>query len=83
MTTAGTVAAHRGPASSNEHQIRRPAAELAGTDTGTPILELIAGLDQINTALVLDGIAHAASWRERHVTHTVTGHIVRLGQANL
>jgi ABC-type branched-subunit amino acid transport system ATPase component len=45
--------------SSSEARILSIAAELAGTDTGVPIDELLTGLDDINAGLVLDAFAHA------------------------
>jgi hypothetical protein len=50
---------HRYACSSSEARILRIAAELAGTDTYTPIDELLTGLDDTNAGLVLDAFAHA------------------------
>jgi hypothetical protein len=47
------------PCSGSEERILRLVAELAGYDTGTPLAELLFGLDDHNGALVLDAIAHA------------------------
>jgi hypothetical protein len=47
------------PCSSSEARILRLAAELAGIDTGEPLAELLAGLDDHNSRLVADAIAHA------------------------
>jgi hypothetical protein len=49
----------RAPLSSSEARILGLAAELAGTDTGTPLAELLSGLDDGNARLVADAIAHA------------------------
>jgi hypothetical protein len=49
----------RAALSSSETRILRLAAELAGTDTGVPLDELLCGLDDDNARLVLDAIAHA------------------------
>jgi hypothetical protein len=45
--------------SSSEARILRLVAELGGTDTGTPLDELLSGLDDGNALLVLSAIAHA------------------------
>jgi hypothetical protein len=45
--------------SSSEARMLRLAAELAGVDTGQPLAELFASLDDHNSARVLDAIAHA------------------------
>ena len=47
------------PCSGSEGRILRLAAELAGTDTGPPLAELLSGLDDRNSALVLDAVAQA------------------------
>jgi hypothetical protein len=44
--------------SSSEGRILRLAAELAGTDTGRPLGELLSGLDDSNACIVADAIAH-------------------------
>ena len=49
----------RAPLSSSEANILRLVAELGGTDTGVPLDDLLAGLDDNNAHLVLDAIAHA------------------------
>jgi len=46
------------PCSGSEARILRLVAELAGTDTATPLGELLSSLDGRNSALVLDAIAH-------------------------
>jgi hypothetical protein len=51
--------ADRAPASSSETRILRLAAELAGVPTGHPLGDLLSGLDDYNSALVIDAIAHA------------------------
>jgi hypothetical protein len=50
---------NRAPLSSSEARILRLAAELAGTDTGVPLDELLSSLDDHNSQLVADAIAHA------------------------
>ena len=42
----------------SEERILRLAAELAGVDSGVPLVELLAQLDDTNADLVLDAIAH-------------------------
>ena len=42
----------------SEARILRLATELAGVDSGVPLVELLAQLDDTNAALVLDAIAH-------------------------
>lgn len=62
------------PASSSELRVLAIAAHLAGHPGDRPLGELVTGLDDRNTRLVLDAIAHAAGWHEHGHTHTVTGH---------
>jgi hypothetical protein len=45
--------------SSSEARVLRLAAELAGVDTGLPLAELLSSLDDRNSRLVVDAIAHA------------------------
>jgi hypothetical protein len=47
------------PCSGSEARILRLAAELAGYDTATPLDELLSGLDDTNSRLVVAAIAHA------------------------
>ena len=49
----------RAALSSSEARILRLVAELAGTDTGVPLDELLSSLDDVNARLVLDAISHA------------------------
>jgi hypothetical protein len=65
---AGTV-----PASTSEVAILQLACSMAGVDTGA-IGELTAGLDQTNTARVLDALAHRAGWHEDGIEHTTDAH---------
>jgi hypothetical protein len=44
--------------SASEARILALAAEIAGVDTGTPLAELLASLDDHNSRLVLDAIGH-------------------------
>jgi hypothetical protein len=44
--------------SSSEGRVLRLAAELAGVDSGLPLAELLGGLDNHNSRLVIDAIAH-------------------------
>jgi hypothetical protein len=48
----------RAACSSSEARVLRLAAELAGVDTATPLADLLSGLDDTNSALVLDAISH-------------------------
>lgn len=45
--------------SGSEGRVLRLVAELAGYDTATPLDELLSGLDDRNSRLVVDAIAHA------------------------
>ncbi len=49
------------PCASSEARILRLACELAGVDTGHPLEDLLAGLDDIRGGLVLDALAHAVT----------------------
>ncbi len=52
------------PASSSEHQVLAICAELAGNDSGQPLGDLMSGLDDSNTILVLRALVSAhPSWR--------------------
>jgi hypothetical protein len=50
--------ADQAPLSSSEANILRLVAELGGVDTGVPLANLLAGLDEGNARLVLDVLAH-------------------------
>lgn len=65
---------HEAPASSGEAGVLRVAASIAGTDTG-PLRALTYSLDPTNTELVLQALAHAAGWHERHRHAFITGEI--------
>jgi hypothetical protein len=65
---------HETPASSCEAGILRIAASIAGTDTG-PLSALTYSLDPTNTELVLQALAHAAGWHERHRHAFITGDV--------
>ena len=49
----------RAACSSSEVRVLRLATELAGHDTGQPLAELLANLDDRNARAVADAIAHA------------------------
>jgi hypothetical protein len=49
----------RAACSSSETRMLRLAAELAGHDTGQPLADLLANLDDRNARIVADAIAHA------------------------
>jgi hypothetical protein len=51
--------ADRAACSSSEARVLRLAAELAGVDTGHPLVELLTSLDDSNSRLVLFAVAHA------------------------
>lgn len=57
--------AETAPCSGSEGRVLRLVAELSGYDTATPLDELLSGLDDHNSALVVDSIAHAL-----HVGHS-------------
>jgi hypothetical protein len=46
------------PCSASEARILRLATELSGIDTGWALADLLCGLDDRNSALVVDAIAH-------------------------
>jgi hypothetical protein len=46
------------PCSSSEARILCLVAELEGEDTGRPLVDLLSGLDDTNSRLVLDAVAH-------------------------
>jgi hypothetical protein len=54
------------PASSTERQMLSIAAELAGFDSGRPLGQLITGLDERNTALVVRAVVHASRGKRIH-----------------
>lgn len=45
--------------SASEARVLCLAAELAGIDSGQPLADLLSGLDDRNSAVVVDAIAHA------------------------
>jgi hypothetical protein len=47
------------PCAASEGRILRLAAELSGIDTGCSLSDLLCGLDNRNTTLVVDAIGHA------------------------
>jgi hypothetical protein len=49
----------RAPLSSSEANILRLVAELGGTDTATPLAELLSNLDDSNARMVVGALAHA------------------------
>ncbi|MQA06833.1 MAG: hypothetical protein GEV07_30455 [Streptosporangiales bacterium] len=63
------------PASDSERQILALAAGLAGYATSRPLHDLITGLDQHNTGLVLDAIAHTAGRPAASQAYRVTGSV--------
>jgi hypothetical protein len=67
-------------ASSSEVTILRLAASMAGSRGPASLLEITASLDDTNSRLVLDALAHRFGWHERGTTYTVTGHVGRADQ---
>ena len=60
--------------SSSELQILAAAVSLAGEEVRAYDLgNLVTGLDTINVTLLLETVAHAAGWHQRHVRATITG----------
>jgi hypothetical protein len=47
------------PCSASEARVLRLAAELSGIDTACPLADLLCGLDDRNSALVVDAVAYA------------------------
>jgi hypothetical protein len=60
-------------ASSSEVAVLRLAASLAGATTSTPLRDLTGGLDDTNSALVLNALAHRYGWHQRGRVCLVTG----------
>jgi hypothetical protein len=65
--------------SSGELKMLAFAATLAGQpiipdSTRKGLGDLLIALDDTNTLLVLEAIAHAAGWHERGITREITGH---------
>jgi hypothetical protein len=61
------------PASRSEISVLRLAASLAGSTVSRPLHDATAGLDETNTTLVLNAIAHRCGWHERGTTRLITG----------
>lgn len=60
--------------SSSELQILAAAVSLAGEEVSAYDLgNLVPGLDTTNVTLLLDAVAHAAGWHQRHMEATITG----------
>jgi len=57
--------AARAACSSSEARVLRLAAELAGVDSGHPLADLLSGLDDVNSQLVLFALAHALHTGDR------------------
>jgi hypothetical protein len=53
------------PCSSSEGRVLRLAAELAGIDSGQPLGDLLSGLDDRNSQIVVDAVAHALHLGDR------------------
>lgn len=61
------------PASSSEKAVLALVASLAGAPLRQSLRDLITGLDETNTRLVLHAIARAAGWHDHDTSATVTG----------
>jgi len=61
------------PASRSEISVLRCAASLAGAARTVPLHDATAGLDETNTTLVLNAIAHRCGWHERATAQLITG----------
>jgi hypothetical protein len=61
------------PASRSEISVLRLAASLAGATVSRPLHDATAGLDETNTTLLLNAIAHRCGWHERGITQVITG----------
>lgn len=69
-----TNALLNGRAASGELQILAAAVSLAGEEVRAYDLgNLVTGLDTTNVTLLLDAVAHAAGWHQRHMDATITG----------
>lgn len=65
VTTAGL--------SGGQRRVALLVLELAEVDTGTPLGELICGIDDANIAALLNAVAVGAEWGTRGVESKVTG----------
>ena len=61
------------PASRSEIAVLRLAASLAGSTVSRPLHDATAGLDETNTTLVLNAIAHRCGWHERGTSRLING----------
>jgi hypothetical protein len=59
--------------SSSEAAVLRFAASLAGVPGGPSVLEMTASLDDVNTGLMLEALAHRCGWHEHGAIKTITG----------
>jgi hypothetical protein len=64
-------------ASSSEITILKLAASMAGARNSDSLMEITGSLDETNSRLVLDALAHRFGWHERGTKLTVTGHVGR------
>jgi hypothetical protein len=60
-------------ASSSESRMLAIAASLLGADLGSPLSEVLHGLDDANANLVLNAVAHSLGWHERSTAAAITG----------
>ncbi|HZI97621.1 MAG TPA: hypothetical protein VFD41_08860 [Actinomycetales bacterium] len=59
-------------ASRSELAVLRLACSIGGVNTGA-LADLTAGLDPVNTAGLLDAVAHSKQWHKQGIQHTVDG----------
>ena len=67
------------PASRSEISVLRCAASLAGAAVNVPLRDATAALDETNSALVLNPIAHRCGWHERGTSRLITGTLEECG----
>ena len=73
--TAARDLTERAPASRSELAMLTIAARLAGQDHPCDLGDVLTGLDQTNTAIVLHAIAHSVGWHEHGHCELVAGNV--------
>ena len=61
------------PASRSEISVLRCAASLAGAAVNVPLHDATAALDETNSALVVNAIAHRCGWHQRGTSRLING----------
>jgi hypothetical protein len=61
--------------SSSEVRVLMLAASLAGVTVADSLGNMLSSLDEANTRLVLDAVAHRTGWHEHGLSAHVTGHV--------